>query len=331
MQQVLGGMRQPDGSWTFPSLDGAGKDLSPWDPWLDVRALLANGVPEPKFLDEDKLLPERARVIGVGPAESGKSLWALWTASELSKAGIDVAYFSEENPLTEDLRRLGRLGPDLEHLRFGNGGVALVPDMVRPIADQVEGCALVVFDTLSACWSGDENDNAQITALDREVLVPLIEATGATVLVLDHTGNPQPNVRRRGVSAPRGASAKGQKFDSLLEFQATGDGSFTITHGKARVGGRKQRPLSCSVIDQDDGSMTIVTEVASRAEQASSVAEKALGLLDADGISTKRLRERIRTELKVGTNTASQAVDILRDDERVATHREGPATMWRGA
>ncbi|MBA3727837.1 MAG: hypothetical protein H0W94_01270 [Actinobacteria bacterium] len=51
-----------------------------------------------------------------------------------------------------------------------------------------------MLDTLSACWSGDEGDNDAIAAFDRHALAPLVRATGASVLVLDHTGHPQPFV-----------------------------------------------------------------------------------------------------------------------------------------
>ena len=47
------------------------------------------------------------------PTGTAKSMWALIKAAALSRAGVDVAYFSEENPTTEDLRRLALgLRPD---------------------------------------------------------------------------------------------------------------------------------------------------------------------------------------------------------------------------
>jgi hypothetical protein len=77
------------------------------------------------------------------------------------------------------------------------------------------------------------------------------------VLVLDHTGNPQPNVRRRGVSAPRGASSKGQKADFLLEFRATGEGSFRVERGKKR-GTHGKQPRAYRVVDATDGTLELV-------------------------------------------------------------------------
>jgi hypothetical protein len=97
-------------------------------------------------------------------------LWALWIASKLTREGLEVAYFSEENPLEEDLRRLGRLAPTAPCLRFYHGQSIDLADSehFERIHEAVVGCVLVVFDTLSACWSGDENDNAAIAKLDRD-------------------------------------------------------------------------------------------------------------------------------------------------------------------
>jgi len=113
-----------------------------------------------------------------------------------------------------------------------------------------------VLDTLSACWSGEEDSNAELGAFDRDVLKPL-QAAGTSTLVLDHTGNPQSYVRRRGVSAPRGASSKGQKTDFLIEFTATGDGAFRLERGKKR-GTHGKEPRAYQVVDTEDGDLELV-------------------------------------------------------------------------
>ena len=218
----------------------------------------------PARVSERPFLPARKRIWGVGPAEAGKSIWAAAKSAELSRAGDVVVYVSQENGLEEEARRFLRLRPDYEHLHlYVDQGLDLkLAEHQAALFAVTDGAALVVLDTLSACWSGDEDSNAELTAFDRDVLKPL-QAAGASTLVLDHTGNPQSNVRRRGVSAPRGASAKGQKTDFLIEFKATGDGGFRLERGKKR-GTHGKEPRDYQVVDADDGDLELVESEAER-------------------------------------------------------------------
>jgi AAA domain len=223
-------------------------------------------------------LPACVRVMAVGPAGAGKSMWALHVACDLSRQGIPVAYFSQENPAQVDQLRLRRMGPDLDYLRFLHGeGVDLgehqqvgtigewLQDELLAIADQaarngqkpVDRWGLIVFDTLTGCWSGDENENAAFAALDREVLMPLVEETGATVLLLHHTGHGGERPRR-GATAPRGASAIGQKIDVVLEFRPQGDSAFVITCNRwQRIGPSPPGPTLYAVVDTEDDHLKV--------------------------------------------------------------------------
>ena len=162
-----------------------------------------------------------------------------------------------------------------------------------------------MLDTLTACWSGDEDSNAELTAFDRDVLKPL-QALGASSLVLDHTGNPQPNVRRRGVSAPRGASSKGQKTDFLLEFKATGDGTFRVERGKKR-GTHGKEPRDYLVVDTPDGGLELVE---SEAEERDLVGEIAELLEDGGWWTANKLRQpRSRGGIGADVNAVKDALD----------------------
>lgn len=125
------------------------------------------------------------------------------------------------------------------------------------LIEAAQGCVLVLLDTLTAVWTGDEEDNHEIATFDREIMARLVRETGASVLVLDHTGHPQRFVRRQGVSAPREASSKGQKTDAMLEFRAQGPAEFTIVHGKNRMGGHKEPERRFRVVDTEDGGLDI--------------------------------------------------------------------------
>ena len=273
-------------------IDDAFDTAAAWPVRGDLRALLNGQMPEPEFLDPHRLIPASAKVLAVGPAESGKSVWAMWLACQLSRAGREVAYFSQENPLAEDLRRLKGLRPDIERFRFYYGqGVDLArADHIAAVMHAIEGCAICVLDTLSACWGGDESDNAAFSALDAQVLTP-ITAAGCSPVILDHTGHAQAFVSRRGVSAPRGASAKGQKVDVLIEFRPVAPSEFRLEVAKMRVGGIRPRPVGCRVVDLEDDQLDIETETGAVDPVVKEVAEQMVVAIENAGeLTTNALR-----------------------------------------
>src|SRR5438552_8207683 len=181
---------------------------------LDFPKLLADGIPEPEYL-EHPYLPRGARVWVFGPAESSKTIYFEWVAAKLTRNGKTVTFVSAENPLGTDIDRMGRLRPDFGRLRFYHmPGLDLADSThLLELAGACHGVDLIVIDTLSACWSGDEGSNAEVVKLDRDVLTKLVSLTGVTVVVIHHTGHPQAFVNRGGAGAGRGASAMGQKAD----------------------------------------------------------------------------------------------------------------------
>jgi hypothetical protein len=303
-------------------LDRAGPDGpldAPVEPRLvqaNLGELLRNGVPRPLFVDRHGLIPEASRVWAVGPAGSGKSIWAANEASDLTREGLEVAVFSEENPLAEEVRRYGRFQPDLDRLHLYHGqGIDLadatcVAEMLRETAK----CSVVIFDTLSACWSGDENDNAAIGELDREAFVAFTRQ-GAAVVVLDHSGHPVAFVNRKGVHAARGASAKGQKADVVLEFVTQAPGVFRIEPGKMRVGGHCPPPVTCTVIDTDDDGLEVIFAENAADLRTTECADVIVRTVHAAGMSMTSTE--VRAALKsagYGTGTTSEAMRLLREE-----------------
>jgi len=318
--------------------DGAAEPTSFSLTPLDWPALMAGGLPETRYLSRP-YCPEGARIWAWGPAESGKSLWALWLAASLSREGLPVAYVSQENPLAEDARRLERLRPDWPRLRFFHDqGLDLIQaDHVAEFHRATEDATLIVLDTLTACWSGDENDNAALAAFDRGVLLPMARR-GASVLTLDHTGHPQAFVRRRGVSAGRGGSVKGQKADVVLEFRATGSAEFTIDHAKNRMGGHKEPPRSFRVVDTDDDGLDVVAVERAADRAVAELADRMVTAIESAGVlSTKALRQAVGG----GRELADDAIRLLEgeDPPRVRVgwealdtdHGRQRAKAWRPA
>lgn len=255
--------------------DGGAFRLEPVD-WGELKRA---GVPALGWLREP-FLPARKRIWGVGPAESGKSLWAAALASALTLEGRRIVYVSQENGLEEEARRFLRLHADyaLLELYVDQGLDLALAEHRAELLDVAAGAQLVVLDTLSAVWLGDEDSNTELAAFDRDVLKPIV-ALDASVLVLDHTGNPPPGRkgRRMGVTAPRGASSKGQKTDFLLEFETVDAGSFRVVRGKAR-GTHGPTPVVYRAVDNDDGTLELV------AESEATIAAKELAEAYVDGV-----------------------------------------------
>jgi hypothetical protein len=289
----------------------------------DLADLLARD-PEPIRFVHEPHLPDARRVWGFGAAESGKSMWAAWVACSLSRAGRRVIYVSQENPLDEELRRLRRLGCDPAHLvLLHDEGVDLAqPSHVSALTDMAQDAALVVIDTLTACWSGDDSDNPSIAALDRGALAPIVANTGATVLVLDHTGHPQQFVKRQGVTAGRGASSKGQKADVVLNFETTGEYEFSLKCSKMR-GGRRPVPVQLAVIDTPDGGLDLATLELSADDKAAHLADVMVERISVAGsLTTNGLRAAVSAE--AGTKLQTEAMRLLEaeDPPRVTTAAE---------
>ncbi len=312
-------------------------DPQPWD-WDELER---GGVPEPEYLDPP-YLAARSRVWAPGPTDSGKSIWAAWRSCLLSRAGVRVVYISQENPADVEVRRWLRLRPDKENARVYHwqGFDLAQPAHVARLIEVAEGAGLVVIDTLTGCWTGDENDNAEIAAFDR-TLAAIVEAIGATVLVLDHSGHDQPFVRRAGATAGRGASSKGQKADVVIEFRPQGEQGFTITHGKNRYGAKEPK-RAFRVVDTADGGLDVVaTEVgADETERIEAAAETMVAAILAapEGfLITGDLRAR--TKVAVDTQTAAMNKLRAEDPPRVVwasekiTRNGKPvrADVWRPA
>lgn len=293
---------------------------------MDFVARIAEGVPEPEYLLEP-WVPVGHRILVTGESFAGKSMWAMWVAATLSREGRKVAYFSQENPELVDLRRLERLNPDPENFIFYfDQGLDLASrEHSGELLRACKGIDLVVLDTLTAVWSGDENDNGEMKDLiDRRIVKELMRG-GSAVMILDHTGNPQ-MVRRGGVNTSRGASAKTQAVDSNLVLKTKPKG-FLLTETKNRCGRPNAEPKQFEITDLEDGSLDIV-EVAVEAstEKQETCADDIVAILRDEGVpmSENAIREKLATA-EYGRRTQVAAFAQLRaeDPPRAVCERGG--------
>ena len=205
-------------------------------------------------------LPAEAFVLIFGPTQASKSMVARWMAATLSNEGRRVSYYSLENPANVDRRDLKRLGPstDPEHFRISNRLLDLAdPQQVEAMVARERGRDLIILDTYVHAFSPrgmDGDENAMAVAFAR-VVRRIIKRTGATVVVIDHTG-----FERR--DEPRGASAKRQQVDVAITMESSPwlgpghDAQFTMRNVKSA---RFANPFTVTGVIRDtaDGNLAI--------------------------------------------------------------------------
>lgn len=178
-----------------------------------------------KVAEEDWLfepyLPRQARVLAFGTAGSLKSLWAMWIAKMLAESGHRVAYFSLEMSAHETAKRMRKLNPPPERFKLYRKFSFTSPSILDAAIEVLKGFSLIVVDSWTAASTQMElrDSNQAVAKLDAEVFMPLMEETGATLLILDNTGHSV--VTEKGMMKTewaRGASAKGDKMDLSMYF-----------------------------------------------------------------------------------------------------------------
>jgi len=205
-----------------------------------------DALPDPVWLVEG-LLIEKSLGVLYGASGAGKTFIALALAGAIcvgadflgrSVAEGHVLYVAAEShwQLKKRLRALRR------HLGVRQLGALSVvpmpvhfhsPDEVAEFitqlaAQQPEGYALTIVDTLSRCSAGmDENLTAH-RELSLDGIRQVMDATGGAVLLLHHTG--WKTDRERGSSALRAA------VDTLLKLEEDGNSTLTLEVEKQRDG-----------------------------------------------------------------------------------------------
>jgi len=314
---------------------------------LDWERLQREGLPKIEYLDEP-LIPVRSRIWLSGPTEAAKSIWAMWEGSKLSRQGWRVSFVSMENPLAEDARRLDKLRLEWAFFTFyHHQEQPEVFDLVK--REHVEALItiatdqdLVILDTFTGCWAGDENSNEAFNVFDRDVMRRVVNETGSAILVVDHTGHPQQFVHREGAETARGASSKGQKADSFLQFKPKGDKAFEITHAKARMGGTKAEPARLTVIDTEDGGIDIVPSSTSEDPAITDLIPKLVEAIETAGsLTTSALlaavggrKETVLDAMKLLRNETPPRVQVHEKEKVQVEGEDGKpqtkrATVWR--
>ncbi len=170
------------------------------------------------WLIED-FIPGDSTVLIFGEPASGKSLIALemacciasgrdWTNKPVKQG--EVAYIAGEglNGLSKRLKALiQENGLSVDHLHCSTSSMDLMfsesVDQVINTVRYIEGLRLIIIDTLHRNFTGDESSSRDIACVLKHC-DQLRLATGATIMLIHHSGHGDKN-RSRGSSSIKGA------------------------------------------------------------------------------------------------------------------------------
>lgn len=169
----------------------------------EIPSIQTFGMQTIRYLVDD-VLPEGAVTALTGDAGSGKSTIAFGWARLAAGGGVATLVLDRENPIAVVRDRLHRLGMiDGPMLRLWGGWVSEeAPQPASPIVlDWVKSCdppPLVIIDSLSAFYGGDQNDAGEMRAFMNQCRK--LADLGATVLVIHHDGKAESAKDYRGSS-----------------------------------------------------------------------------------------------------------------------------------
>jgi hypothetical protein len=231
-----------------------------WDDWDE-------DTPDIEWLVEP-VLGRGTVVWAYGSKETAKSMYLLALAAELSHAGNISTYYSEEMAKNLDRRRIARFAPNKQYFRWKNGrGLNLADEeQLEQVITENANSSLIIFDSYEKVWNEDKakSENRRAVAC-AAALRRITNETGATVVIIDHTGFPfrdsEGNLHEE--RRPRGASSKEQQADMAILFTTKGGWvkgqpfRFKIENMKP---GRLENPFKyeLEVVDTAGGGLAVV-------------------------------------------------------------------------
>lgn len=218
--------------------------IDPDSIWLDIQALMTNGVPQGGWIVEPLLAVGRQTVIYSAP-KVGKSLLGLELAFAIAQGREvlgdhtvirrNVMYLDLENTLEDIHDRVKALAVDVtdtQNLFYASfprlpyldtpQGASRVMELARAV-----NAELVIIDTASRTIKGEENSNDTWNAWYRHTGMA-IKAAGIALLRFDHSG-------KDTTKGQRGGSAKSGDVDAIWHLTDQGDGVLHLVCDDARM------------------------------------------------------------------------------------------------
>lgn len=240
--------------------------------------------PVPYLLRELDICPG-APTLFAGLGFSGKTLLAhalglavacgapAWGSLTTRPGKVLVLDYEQGEHLTR--RRIQRMArgmgliPEGDSLRLASMPALYAddPEAEAELRAACQGVALCVIDSLSAaCPSLEENSASARRTLD--MLGRVSEATGCVIIVIHHGKKPGKDDTGGARNSIRGSSALFDAAGCVVVFERSPNGTIALKHEKARTSGTLAKPMVATIIDTDDGGLS-VTVTASRESSAS--------------------------------------------------------------
>ena len=232
-----------------------------WDDW-DEEA------PDIDFLVPG-IIPRGFLIWAYGGKETGKSMYLLHLATELSRRGELCTFYSEEMAKTTDRRRIARFGPSREFFRWKNGrGLNLWDgDTVDQVIRENIGASLIILDSYERVWAPPMANSNKSAVAFASVAKHIINETGATLIVIDHTGFPfrDDSGTLHDIRHARGSSAKEQQADMAILFTLRSmweKGKPCRIRLENMKTARAENPfrLDLEIVDTPEGGLTVTGE-----------------------------------------------------------------------
>jgi predicted ATP-dependent serine protease len=169
----------------------------------EIPSIYDCGVSGITYIQEPEL-PEGAIVALTGDSGCGKSTLACAWAGKAAESDRQVLVLDRENPLAVVVERFERLGMrDGPKLHYWGGWL---PEVAPPpggamVLTWVVSCnprPLIIVDSLSAFYEGNENESAAMREWMSQCRT--LADLGATVLIIHHTGKGESTQDYRGSS-----------------------------------------------------------------------------------------------------------------------------------
>lgn len=297
---------------------------------VSVRARLLEphqlaDLPTPTLLAEDWIYTGTLAQLA-GPSGSYKSFIALRAAIEAARAGNPVAYLAGEGAAGQWLRVAGYCqhhGIDYHaevkgRLWIMSGTVQLGhPGSMDQLAYAVEDvkAALIVVDTKARATVGTEENSAREQGMIIAACDGIIATTGATMLMVHHTG--------RNGGHGRGSSAWDGAVWSDLEITADPDERTAVVrcakhkdaldqcrHGYRLVSVQVD-PAAVPKIDDPARRWTLVAEPMEIAPTTTERGTTRVGTPD-----LVQVLDRLQVPVRAGRPTCQRALDLMPNDQR---------------
>lgn len=179
---------------------------------------------------------------------------------------------------------------------------------------------VVVLDSLSMCWSGDENSNSEVGVL-YGYLRGIIERTGVCFIIIHHLDKPQGNGKNRNniLFSIRGAGQLGQQADVALVMSRFDPAKaepntkqISIVHAKARTA--QEIPSFISQFSENDGisiSMAYHSQLAGAQEKSYVASGKDPKFLDGWIVEALRANGPMMPSTGIGLRLAELTTILL--------------------